>query len=368
MQRYLGSLFLVAVYGEALECTSWSSEPSWPTYHIINPVSRNADGVLSVQPLNDANAIYMYKGIYHAMCQEGGGNFTHAVSNDLVHWYHLKNALSPEPNTTWNYKGACDGTVSFPKGGPGEGPVVLFGADCAIPLEKGLGDAPRVGQARPADVTDPYMVEWVFGPRNASFEGFPCSFPGKVWRSEVGPYWNMVCALNGVTPWARYTSTDPDVAKYYIAHGQRGVIDAARAYSSDSIISPSRGGFEQHLPGGKRVGKWGKGFHVIRGAICLGAGASAPTVTIGLKGGIKSGIHCVEDSTIGPHCDLHTCCTRGVKVPIDRGSRGGTLEHHVVAEASVETPENSGWWWRWWSYTISINRSNYKSDSPITQG
>jgi len=217
MQRYLGSLFLVAVYGEALECTSWSSEPSWPTYHIINPVSRNADGVLSVQPLNDANAIYMYKGIYHAMCQEGGGNFTHAVSNDLVHWYHLKNALSPEPNTTWNYKGACDGTVSFPKGGPGEGPVVLFGADCAIPLEKGLGDAPRVGQARPADVTDPYMVEWVFGPRNASFEGFPCSFPGKVWRSEVGPYWNMVCALNGVTPWARYTSTDPDLLHWTLA-------------------------------------------------------------------------------------------------------------------------------------------------------
>ena len=35
---------------------------NWPTYHFMNNVTRNASGVLFLEPLNDANAIAEYKG------------------------------------------------------------------------------------------------------------------------------------------------------------------------------------------------------------------------------------------------------------------------------------------------------------------
>ena len=88
--------------------------PSWPTYHIINNVTKHADGHLSVEPLNDANAIFLYKGIYHVMNQAGGGNWTHAVSNDLVHWKHIDDALGRGSGNEWDEQGPCDGTASFP--------------------------------------------------------------------------------------------------------------------------------------------------------------------------------------------------------------------------------------------------------------
>ena len=46
--------------------------------------------------------------------QAGGGNWTHAISKDMVHWYHIADALGRGPaSSTWDNQGACDGTVSF---------------------------------------------------------------------------------------------------------------------------------------------------------------------------------------------------------------------------------------------------------------
>ena len=46
--------------------------------------------------------------------QAGGGNWTHAISKDMVHWYHIADALGRgPPSSTWDNQGACDGTVSF---------------------------------------------------------------------------------------------------------------------------------------------------------------------------------------------------------------------------------------------------------------
>jgi hypothetical protein len=55
---------------------------NWPTYHFMNNVTKDASGALLLEPLNDANAIAEYKGVYHVMMQEGGGNWSHGVSND----------------------------------------------------------------------------------------------------------------------------------------------------------------------------------------------------------------------------------------------------------------------------------------------
>ena len=69
-----------------LQCQSQAVMPTWPIYHIFNNVTRNAAGELVMRHLNDANAIFEYKGLYHSMCQAGGGVWTHAISNDLIHW------------------------------------------------------------------------------------------------------------------------------------------------------------------------------------------------------------------------------------------------------------------------------------------
>ena len=38
----------------------------------MNNITRNSSGDLLMEPLNDANAIAEFKGIYHVMMQEGG--------------------------------------------------------------------------------------------------------------------------------------------------------------------------------------------------------------------------------------------------------------------------------------------------------
>ena len=263
-----------------LECRAASDAPNWATYHVMNAVTLpnathhqgddciGAPG-LCVEHLNDANAIFEYRGIYHAMNQggfkvNGTGmvNWTHAVSNDLVRWFRVKDAVAHDR------QGACDGTVSFPGGVFGTAPVLMYGPDCAdpdgfphaagavaaggvasssSPSPSPLGDFPRVGVALPADPTSPHLLDWVKGPTNVSFSNGstpsePCSFPGKVWRSSSGgsssrssssgggaeqpntTTWNMLCSPhwtgNWGSSWARYTSTDPALQTWTLADAQ----------------------------------------------------------------------------------------------------------------------------------------------------
>ena len=78
--------------GVSIQCTKGTEKSgsgttaNWPTYHFMNNVTRDvASGALLLEPLNDANAIAEYKGVYHVMMQEGGGNWSHGVSNDSEH-------------------------------------------------------------------------------------------------------------------------------------------------------------------------------------------------------------------------------------------------------------------------------------------
>ena len=73
---------------KSMQCTDGTEKSgsgttaNWPTYHFMNNVTKDASGALLLEPLNDANAIAEYKGVYHVMMQEGGGNWSHGVSND----------------------------------------------------------------------------------------------------------------------------------------------------------------------------------------------------------------------------------------------------------------------------------------------
>ena len=94
-----------------------------------------------------------------------------------------------------------------------------YGPDCGKPLKPHkLGDTPRVEPATPKDPADPYLRDWVKTPNGpVVFDGVPCSFPGRVWKSKVGEYWNMVCAYNGAHPWARFTSHTPTLMEWKLA-------------------------------------------------------------------------------------------------------------------------------------------------------
>eukprot|EP01051_Picozoa_sp_SAG22_P015187 SAG22_NODE_1951_length_3269_cov_3.468139_4_plen_164_part_01 len=131
--------------------------PRWPgnlpRFHLLNNVTQDAGGKLAPSMQSgDANGIFFFAGLYHAMNQ-GGGQWAHAVSNDLVHWHHAKGVLG---NGVEGFQ-PCDGTVSFPDLGAapfnGSAPVIMYGPNCGTPVKPapngsaswlGSTDAPRV--------------------------------------------------------------------------------------------------------------------------------------------------------------------------------------------------------------------------------
>ena len=77
-----------------------------PSFHITG---------MGVGP-HDANAIFPYKGVWHAMHQANWTDWAHLVSTDLVHWSRLPSALFP--NGDW------DGSLTILNGKP----VIMY--DC----------------------------------------------------------------------------------------------------------------------------------------------------------------------------------------------------------------------------------------------
>ena len=151
-----------------------------------------------------------HRGVYHVMHQTTHDTAAHAsvpkhaawghvVSDDLVHWRRIKDALQPSAAShkyDW-HDGDCDGTVTLDSGGFSKDPLMTFGPDCARGLES--NDAPRVGIARPANASDPLLADWVKDAANPILfdnSSLPCSFSGRIWRS--GDHINMICAINNM--------------------------------------------------------------------------------------------------------------------------------------------------------------------------
>jgi hypothetical protein len=104
-----------------------------------------------------------------------------------------------------------DGTLSFPDLGSvynGTVPIILYGPDCGVTVPFDV--------AVPADPADPFLTNWVNRGQPGShvtFSGIECQYPGRVWKSKRGEYWNMLCSLGkkGTGHWARFTSSDPSL-------------------------------------------------------------------------------------------------------------------------------------------------------------
>lgn len=71
-----------------------------PKFHISN---------MGIGP-HDANAIFQYRGTWHAMHQANWTDWAHLVSRDLVRWTRIPSALSP--NGDW------DGSLTLLDGKP----------------------------------------------------------------------------------------------------------------------------------------------------------------------------------------------------------------------------------------------------------
>ena len=288
----LGALLLAstaaAIAAEPIQCTAAAEKPQWPVFHFFNNITRGpacycspapctckggahpGGDVLVMEPLNDANAIFEFKGLFHVMMQAGGGNWTHGVSTTAAGpWFTEIDALDRATNASlpWDsHQGPCDGSASFPDLGEapydGSTPVIMYGPDCnqklgppgKQQLGAGLGDAPRVEVALPADPSDPMLRDWVKQtPGPVVFDGVPCSFPGHVWKSTTTTHtWNMICALDGKSPWVRFSSTTPTLMKWKLA--DQNFMVSAETGQPQGVSTADSGAYFQAIPNPKPGG------------------------------------------------------------------------------------------------------------------
>ena len=83
------------------------------------------------------------------------------------------------------------------------------------------------------------------------FEGTPCSFPGHVWKSTQGEYWNMICALDGQKPWVRYRSNTSSLMLWQKADD---VFTVAAETGQPQPLGSMSGAYFQAIPNPKPGG------------------------------------------------------------------------------------------------------------------
>lgn len=174
--------------GSPLACQPNSEQPMLPIFHIIGNVTKNADGSVALEPVNDCSGVTFADGIYHLWHQCCQNHWDHLISADLIHWQRLPPPIQPLGLKTW------DGSVSFLPNDDG-GPVILYDAQDGKldPVTDRLAPSDRaiLGVARPANTSDKYLMTWTRDAHNpVVFDGAPTDFPGQIWKS--GDHWNFV--------------------------------------------------------------------------------------------------------------------------------------------------------------------------------
>ena len=70
----LHSLFaalILPLAADPLACQPNTDQPMLPTFHVIGNVSKNADGSVTVEQINDCSGITYHQGVYHLWHQVG---------------------------------------------------------------------------------------------------------------------------------------------------------------------------------------------------------------------------------------------------------------------------------------------------------
>ena len=182
---------------------------------------------------HDVNALFSYGGLAHVMNQrqieqsvEGKAGFSHLVSRDWVRWQRLPNALAA---------GSYDGSATVV---PGSGPVIMF--DCATKicpsgsniLSSSVGatsadsgtadvqqhpdDIPVMGVARPHNLSDPTLREWVTAAANPIVIDIPGEYvaPSKLWHNSSGVAFMTMNSHDSVI--GLFSSVDPQLHHWHL--------------------------------------------------------------------------------------------------------------------------------------------------------
>lgn len=178
----------------AIDSSQYEGDRYRAQYHALPP------GVW----MNEPHAPFYFNGKYHVFYQHNpaGPRFTgsmmrwgHLVSDDLVHWEYVKDAVVP--------KGVCSkgvwtgGSVIGPDGAP----WLLITAG-SVPGNSGSGQ--NIAYAHPADVTDPYLTDWVVEDKVAVAQA-PDNTQG-----QVNEFRDSTCWKDGDTYYLTVSSSNPN--------------------------------------------------------------------------------------------------------------------------------------------------------------
>eukprot|EP01052_Picozoa_sp_SAG31_P007324 SAG31_NODE_348_length_17296_cov_5.089482_15_plen_564_part_00 len=208
-----------------------TSHPGRPIFHLCGEILA---GTQHTTHMNDINAIFFYKGLYHAMFQERKpypcADWAHLVSKDLVKWRRLPDALSPTKHG-FDGGGVLDGSVSLL---PGMDPVIIYdahgperGRDCPVKAAADmniavgetlaararLGDPPTLGMAHPKDSGDAELRSWSKAKRLLTFPRGMYSGPTRIWYNEKLKSYNLVM-IDGRNANTLYSTTDKSLQNW----------------------------------------------------------------------------------------------------------------------------------------------------------
>ena len=68
----------------AFPCAQVQASQQFPSYHVMNNLSTTSGGGLALEGLNDANAIFMYKGVLHVSSTTTARDFDISATHDTV--------------------------------------------------------------------------------------------------------------------------------------------------------------------------------------------------------------------------------------------------------------------------------------------
>lgn len=151
--------------------------------------------------MNEPHAPMYYNGMYHLFFQSNSvGTYWrnicwgHFVSEDTVHWRPVQDAIVPTENSVVP-DGVWSGGATLDKNGI---PVLFFTAGNDSFRKEGLISNQNIGTARPADLDDPELTEWVIGDELAIAQQPGQGRPGEfrdphIWK-EDDRWYMLVCS------------------------------------------------------------------------------------------------------------------------------------------------------------------------------
>ena len=157
--------------------------------------------------MNEPHAPVYYNGMYHLFFQQNmvgtywrNISWGHLVSEDMVSWRPVKEAITPMENTVVP-DGVWSGGAALDVNGA---PVLFFTAGNDSFAEDGLISNQNIGAAYPADLSDPELIDWVVCGELAIAQlpgqGRPGEFrDSHIWK-EDDTWYMLICSGSETSP------------------------------------------------------------------------------------------------------------------------------------------------------------------------